>query len=55
MKRVVTLGVPGLGIIKEIYDFDDPASREALDRNIANGCLLLKHAEAPRNEIAQNE
>lgn len=43
MRKVsITLGVPNLGIITEIYDFDDPASCEALDKNVALGCMVLR-------------
>jgi len=42
MKADITLGVPGLGIITEVYDWGETSSMEALDKNIANGCLLLE-------------
>lgn len=37
----VTLGVPGLGIVKEIYDLDNPGDCQAWDTNVANGCSTL--------------
>lgn len=37
----VRLGVPKLGILTEIYDFNDPSSCETLDKNVANGCLII--------------
>lgn len=51
--RVVVLGVPKLGIIKELYDLDDPASVSALDQTVANGCTLLNHREATQDEVTQ--
>jgi len=37
----VALGVPQLGIQKEIYDLDNPGDCKAWDLNVANGCSTL--------------
>lgn len=37
----VTLGVPELGVQKEIYDLDDLGDCKAWDLNVANGCATL--------------
>ncbi len=37
----VALGVPQLGIQKEIYDLDNPDDCKAWDLNVANGCSTL--------------
>jgi len=37
----VRLGVPKLGVITEIYNFDDVGDCSALDMNVANGCSIL--------------
>jgi len=37
----VRFGVPGLGIIIEFYNFNKQADREAFDKNVANGCMVL--------------
>lgn len=55
----VTLGIPKLGIIKEIYNMDDPGDCQAWDTNVANGCstLIIKqlgHLD-PRKGTTMNE
>lgn len=46
----VTLGVPGLGIIKEMYDFNDPVSFLTLEKNMALGHMVLSMKAIQSNE-----
>ena len=37
----VKLGVPKLGIVEEIYNFDDEGDQKALDLNVEHGYMVL--------------
>lgn len=37
----VTLGIPKLGMVKEIYDLDNSNDCQAWDMNTANGCITI--------------
>lgn len=46
------MGVPKLGILTETYDLDSATDRETLDKNVANGCMLLSMATTDINDSA---